>query len=177
MEKSAIDTNNTNSKNIFDQAMALEQQGEELYRSFARDASDQGTVYIFSWLADQEKKHYEVFQKMKNEGTATVEKSSDLKGVREIFANWKKTRAKPSVNVRQVELYRQALEVEEKSIRLYEEEARKATNDAAKSAFFTIATEEKAHRQIMENIIEFITKPDFWAENAEFGYRGEDYYL
>ena len=162
---------------IVDQAIAIERQGEDFYRAFAGSVSDEGAVYIFSWLADQEKKHYGVFQKMKEGGLAHIEKSSDLKSVRDIFSGWKATRARLSVNVSQIELYRQALDVEEKSIRIYEEGARTAVDNAARFAFLSIAAEEKAHRQIMENIIEFVTKPEFWVENAEFGYRGEDYYL
>jgi rubrerythrin len=37
--------------------------------------------------------------------------------------------------------------------------------------------EEKRHRWILENIIEFVTKPEVWAENAEFDHLEEDYYL
>ena len=162
---------------ILDQAMAIERQGENLYRAFARDISDKGAVYIFTWLADQEKKHYSIFQKIKESGPTLVEKSADLKNVREIFSSWKDARARLSVKVSQVELYRQALDVEQKSVRLYEEGARSASDDVTKSAFLAIAAEEKAHQQIMENFIEFITRPEFWAENAEFGYRGESYYL
>jgi rubrerythrin len=162
---------------IFDQAMAIERQGEALYRSVARDASDKGVIYIFSWLADQEKKHYDVLKNMKEDGLAPVGQSFDLKGIRGIFLNWKETRARIDVKTPQVDLYRQALDIEEKTVKLYEEGARTAADNVTKAAFLSIAAEEKVHRQIVENIIEFITKPDFWAENAEFGYRGEDYYL
>jgi rubrerythrin len=162
---------------IFDQAIAIEKQGEALYRTFASAAPDKGAAYIFTWLADQEKKHGALFKELKASGSAPIEKSPALKGVRDIFSNWKETRARLSVKTPQVELYRQALEVEEKSIQLYEEGGRTAESDMARSLFLNIAAQEKTHREILENIIEFVTKPDSWAENAEFGYRGEDYYL
>jgi len=91
--------------------------------------------------------------------------------------NWKNTSTKLSVQVPQIELYRRALDVEEKSVQLYEEGARTVADEATRTAFLNVAIEEKAHRQIMENIIEFVIKPEYWTENAEFGYRGEDYYL
>ncbi len=162
---------------IIDQAMNIERQGELLYRAFANALSDKGAIYIFTWLADQEKRHYEVFQKIKQGGPLANEKSSDLQGVRNIFLGWKD--ANPGLNSKtpQIELYRHALDVEEKSVRLYEEGARTAADEAARAAFLLITAEEKAHRQIMENIIEMVIKPEYWAENAEFGYRAEEYYL
>ena len=162
---------------IFDQAMAVEEEGRAFYQKLADEASDKGAVYIFSWLADQEKKHYAVFRKMKASGAAAVGKSADLKAVREIFAHWKDTQARLDVKENQVDLYLRALDVEEKSVRLYQDAAHAADDDGQRTAFLRIAAEEKAHRQIMENMIEFVSKPETWAENAEFGYRGEDYYL
>ncbi len=135
------------------------------------------SVKIFSWLADQEKKHYSIFKKMKDAVPVLIEKDAFFKSVLSIFSGWKESRARLNVKTSQVELYRKALEVEEDSIKLYEEGAEKANNAAMQAVFLQIAAEEKAHRQVMENIIELITKPDTWAENAEFGYRGEDYYL
>ena len=162
---------------IFDQAMAIEQQGAEFYQALADDAPDEGSGYIFSWLVEQERKHFAIFKKMKASGALPAGKSSDLKGVREIFVGWKDARARLNIKADQVKLYLQALEVEEKSVRLYEDAARAADDDAVRQVFLRIAAEEKAHRQIMENIIEFVSKPEIWVENAEFGYRGEDYYL
>ncbi|NTV29570.1 MAG: ferritin family protein [Candidatus Omnitrophica bacterium] len=163
--------------NILDEALKIEEQGERLYRSFARDASDKGANYIFDWLADQEHKHHAIFQRMKEGGHVPDVKSADLKGVRDIFSGWKDVRPGLDIKTDQVELYRQALVVEEKSVALYEEGAHIAADEPARSVFLRIAAEEKAHQQIMENIIDLVTRPDFWAENAEFGYRGEDYYL
>jgi rubrerythrin len=162
---------------IFDLAIAIEKRGETLYRDFAKDAPDKGAAFIFTWLADQEKKHAAVFESLKASGSAPIEKVPALKSVRDIFLSWKEARARLSVKLPQVELYLKALDVEEKSVQLYEEGARTTTSDIARAAFHRIAEEERTHHQILENIIEFATKPDFWAENAEFGYRGEDYYL
>ena len=143
--------------NILDQAMVIEQEGETLYRSFVRDLTNNGAIYIFTWLADQKKKHYDSIKKIKQgEKAASIGKSSDLQGVRDIFLNWKKVNPKLSIKVSQIELYRQALDVEEKSIRLYGEGARMAADEATKTALLNLAIEEKAHRQFMENIIEFV---------------------
>ncbi len=162
---------------ILDQEMKVEKQDERLDRIFAKEASDDGTSYIFSWLADQEKKHYDVFSRIKDLSIAPIERDSLFKTVFGIFSGWKNTRAKLNVKTTQVDLYRKALEVEGDSIRLYEEGAKMADNGNIRSMFLQIVTEEKEHQRVMENIIEFVSKPETWFENAEFGYRGENYYL
>jgi rubrerythrin len=162
---------------ILEQAMKIEKQGEMLYRAFAQDASDKGAIYIFSWLADQEKKHYDIFKRMKEDSPVSYEKDSLFKAVLSVFSGWMDARARLDVKTTQVDLYRIVLGVEEESVRLYEEGAKKADDDKMKSIFLQIAGEEKVHQRVMEHIIEFVTKPEIWFENAEFGYRGEDYYL
>lgn len=162
---------------ILDQAMAMENEGETLYQSLAREAADEGAAYIFSWLADQEKKHYAALQKMADDQKILAAGSADTKGVRDVFASWRESRGRLNVKTSQVELYRKALDVEHESVRLYEHAAASTGDDKAQALFLHLASEERTHRQIMENIIEFVTKPDFWAENVEFNHLGEEYYL
>ena len=162
---------------ILDQALSIEQEGARFYRALAKQSSDEGVIYIFSWLASQEEKHYTVFQKMKKGAFGAIDKDQTSRGVVDVFKAWKDSGERLDVKTPQVELYRKALAVEEESIKLYAEGARSASHEEAKAIFLWIAAEEKMHREIMENMIEFITKPDSWAENAEFGYRGAEYYL
>lgn len=162
---------------IVGEAMKIEKKGQMLYRAFAQNSSDKGAVFIFTRLADQEKDHYDAFKKMKDASQVTLRKNAVFKEVLGIFSGWQDARTRLNVKMTQVELYRKALEVEEASIRLYEEGAEKADNDRIKAVFLQILAEEKEHRRVMENIIEFVTKPESWFEDAEFGHKGEEYYL
>ena len=163
--------------NIFDQAMDIEKQGEALYRQFSLGASDEGMKHVFTWLADQERKHYEIFKKMKVGKSAVGEESEVLLDVKEIFEGWTKISNSIDVKVSQADLYRQALETENKSVVVYENYANASAASQQKDIFLAIVKEEKRHRWILENIIEFVTKPEIWAENAEFDHLEEDYYL
>jgi rubrerythrin len=163
--------------NIFDQAMEFELIGEKLYGSLAKTVSDEGVAYIFERLAGQEKRHYATFKCMKEDLPVTYKEEPSIKSVRDIFKGWKDSGKRLSVMASQVDLYRKALDVEDQSVKLYEDGARAADDAATSAVFLKIAAEERHHRLIMENIIEFVTKPDFWYEHAEYGYRGEDYYL
>ena len=162
--------------NIFDQAMAIERQGEEFYRQFAMEAPNQGMKNIFTWLADREHEHYDVFRHLKACKPASLTETTILKDVKDIFEEWLEKTPCIEANSKQADLYRKALEVEKKSVSVYENYAAKA-DAAQKGIFLKIASEEKGHKRILENIIEFVTKPEVWVENAEFSHLHEDYYL
>ena len=162
--------------NIFDQAMEIEQEGEALYRQFALEAPNQGMRSIFTWLADRELEHYNIFRHLKVCKPVSVAESTILRDVKEIFEEWKEKTPCIEVNTPQADLYRKALEVEKKSVSVYEQYAETAS-EPQKGIFLTIAAEEKGHKRILENIIEFVTKPEVWAENAEFSHLDKDYYL
>ena len=163
--------------NIFDQAMDIEKEGEALYRKFSLDASDEGMKRVFTWLADQERKHYEIFKKMKAGKSASIEESTILHDVKDIFAGWKDIAGNIVVKVSEADLYRRALDSENKSVLVYENYAKDSATGQQKGIFLSIAKEEKRHRWILGNIIEFVTKPEVWVENAEFDHLEEDYYL
>lgn len=163
--------------NIFDQAMALEKEGESLYRQFALEAPDRGMKKIFTWLADQELKHYQIFELLKACKPASVAESPELRDIKDIFDAWKDSDACLNIKTTQADIYRKAIGIEQKSISVYEHYADQSADVGQKEIFLKIAQEEKRHEWIIENIIEFITKPEVWAENAEFSHLDPDYYL
>ena len=163
--------------NLFDQALDIEKKGESLYRRFSLEASDEGMKFIFTWLADQERKHYDIFEKMKAGEFALVAESAIVLNIQNIFSGWKDIADRIDVKVAQADLYRQALEIENRSVLIYEDYASSRVTPEQKDLCLAIVKEEKRHRWILENIIEFVTKPEVWAENAEFDHLEEDYYL
>lgn len=162
---------------LFDQVMKMEKDGEALYREFAKRAPASSMAKIFDWLADQEQKHYETFLKMKEGKTVAVADDEVLRNIKDIFEGWKKNAPQMDPATSQANLYRQALETEQRSVALYEEQSKMASKPEQKEIWLKIAAEEKNHERVLENIIEFVTKPDFWVENAEFSHLEANYYL
>ncbi|RQD75646.1 MAG: rubrerythrin, partial [Halanaerobium sp. MSAO_Bac5] len=68
----------------------------------------------------------------------------------------------------QVDVYKKAIAIEEKSIEFYSEQAEKAEDPAIKEAFQRLAEEEKKHEKIMSNITEMVNRPNTWLEDAEW---------
>ena len=162
---------------ILDQALDIEKEGESLYRKFALEAPDEGMKTVFTWLAEQEQKHFKIFEGMKTGKSAVATESPALLDIKSIFDNWKEIASSIGAKVSQADLYRRALDSENKSVLVYETYANACAAAQQKDTFLAIVKEEKRHRWILENIIEFVTKPEVWAENAEFDHLEEDYYL
>ena len=160
---------------IYDYAMEVEKEGEALYREFAKKAPDEGLKNIFTWLADQEKRHFGIFQNMKDGKPVPQEKNPSYDQIKTVFSDWKDHKDQFSYKISQSDLYMKALEIEKKSIDFYIEESKKNDSATQKGIFLKIAKEEENHYEILENIIDFISAPTRWAENAEFSHIGEEY--
>ncbi len=50
--------------NVYEYAMKVEKEGEAYYREMAAAANNAGLKRIFTMLADEEVKHYNVFKNM-----------------------------------------------------------------------------------------------------------------
>ncbi|MDP8265901.1 MAG: ferritin family protein [Candidatus Aceula meridiana] len=160
---------------ILDFAMQVELRGQELYKDFEKSAPNQGMKTIFRMLHDQEKKHFETFQRMKEKKDIEFSQDSFLDDVKNIFTGWKENKDKIDFSLLQADVYRKALDLEKKSIDFYKDKAKESNDANEKEIFDKIAKEEKTHFDIIENMIDFITKPERWVENAEFNKIGEEY--
>lgn len=156
--------------NAFEYAMRMEQEAEKSYRQMAEETSDATIRKVLVMLADEEAKHYKVFEKMaKNESAIQDIKNFDT-GVtaKDIFTEIKAENKRYSFNNDQVEFYERAAKVEDKAYNFYLEKAEEATDPDVKKSFTLIAKEEKKHQELMENLANFVASPDTWLESAEF---------
>ena len=163
--------------NIYDYAIQMEKDGEAYYRELGQKSNAEGLQFIFTILADEEVSHYTVLEKLKeSDPNATLsEKEQDvLKSAKNIFAEMHEKMDEINFNLPQVEFYRKALETEEKSIEYYLEMSEKVEDEAHKAIFLKLAKEEKKHKFLMENLVNFISRPITWLEDAEFNHL-EDY--
>ena len=161
---------------IFDHAMALEKEGEELYREFALETPNKSLKHIFTWLADRELEHYKIFQDLKAHKASLSVENVVMTGIQNIFAEWRERTPAMVTSATRAALYRKALEVERKSVSVYGKYA-DAADASQKGVFLAILAEEKGHERILESILEFITKPEAWSVNPEFSQLDKDYNL
>jgi rubrerythrin len=154
--------------NIFEFAMEKEMLSEQYYRKLAESAPHKGLVSIFTMLADEEHGHYEVVVKMKQGVPAEVADTILLTNAKTIFAKIRQSREKFKFGDTQIDLYRKAREIERDSRAFYRQKAVESQDPRQKAIFNTLAEEENKHYFLLENIIEFVSRPQTWLENAEF---------
>ena len=159
---------------IIEYAMEKEKHAESLYRDLAANAPDPGFGAIFTLLADHESKHFALLQEMQAESPALAEVETD------ILPKAKKTFEKMKAAVRtfdftesQVGLYEKARQVEADVRDFYIEKSEEVEDEAQTDLFLKLAEEEKKHYFLLDNIIEFVSRPESWLENAEWHHLDE----
>ena len=153
--------------NIFEYAMQMEKDGEDYYRQLAQKAGNKGMKTILTMLADEEVKHYNTLEKIQTQKTQIAE-SEILTDAKNVFVQIKESGDSFNFDINEVELYKKALDIEKKSRDFYTEKANELTEEYQKELFLNLADEEQKHYVLMDNIIEFVSQPEQWLENAEF---------
>lgn len=159
--------------NIFDYAMQMEKDGEAYYRQLAGKCHIQGLKKILNMLADDEVGHYNTFEKLKKGIDAEVPGSMVLENAKNLFQDIKETETGFDFDVSEIELYNKAIEIEKKSEDFYREKANEAEQPGLKFILLNIAEDEKKHRFLLKNTVEFLSRPKTWIENAEFNHLDE----
>ena len=160
--------------NIFDFAMKMEKDGEAYYRELAKNCGDKGLVKIFTMLADEEVRHYNIFHQMKT-GKAKVPDTPILANVKNIFEEMTQKGDAFDFDADQVDSYRKAQEIEKKSEEFYREKAAEVGDESQKANLLKIANEERNHFLILDGIIDFVRRPEQWLEDAEWSNIGKEY--
>ena len=159
--------------NIFEYAMQMEKDGENYYRQVAQQTANKGLKTILTMLADEETKHYNVIERMKTKEPQMAD-TTILTDVKNVFVKIKESNEKFAFDIKQTELYKRAQDIEKKSRDFYLEKVNEVEEKYQKELFLRLADEEKKHYFLLENIIEFVSRPETWLENAEF-YHLEEY--
>lgn len=159
---------------VFEFAMKMEQDGKAYYENLAIQSPLPGLKTIFTELAGDEQKHYDIFQQLKaGEGVEDMPDSTALDDARNIFESL----PKGAIAVKGIEDstagYDHAMQLEAESFKFYERAASEEKNPQTKKLLIRIAIEERKHYDILENIFNFINAPNQSLEWAEFSNLGE----
>ncbi len=157
-----------------DFAIQMEKDGEIFYRMLSNNCEQgSGMSYILNMLADDESKHRRVFMSIQQSNPGTMASTTVLTEADNIFAKMRKENVEIDCGQDQLNLYNQALEMEENSIDLYVKALADMENEDEKALIRKIIAEEEKHRRILENIIEHVSRPNQWVEDAEFHHKEE----
>ena len=97
-----------------------------------------------------------------------------LADAKAVFQKMHEGGEKFSFDISEVELYEKAKQMEEESISFYSQKAEEVEDENKKKIFNKLVEEEKKHYNLIDNIREFVNKPNQWLEDAEW-YHLENY--
>ena len=153
---------------IFEFAMQKEKLSEDYYRQLAAQTDNTGLKSIFNMLADEEAHHFSIVQQMRSKIPGKLSKTDVLSDAKEVFARMREGTRKFDFDAGQIEIYKKAQDIEQESRQFYLEKADEVEDPSQKGVFRKLAEEEKKHYFLLDNIIDFVSRPETWLENAEF---------
>jgi len=159
---------------VYDYAMQLEKDGEKYYRDAANLSKHRGLTRILTMLADAEVVHYDVFKRMKEHASWELPDAAILKDVKNIFVRMREEGDLEGISVSEIELYVKAQGIEKATEDFYREKATQMEDQTEREALLKVAEEENKHYFILQQIIDFVSRPDQWLEDAEW-YHLEEY--
>jgi len=166
MEKHTMD--------IFQFAMEKEKFAEDYYRQLSRKTSNKGLSNILTMLADEEKKHFRVVQRMQRKTPQTIAETDVLRNAKAIFQKMRESAESFNLDVTELQLYEKARDIEKESRRFYLEKAGEVADASHREIFKKLADEEQKHFALLQGICDFVARPQWFLENAEI-YRFDDY--
>ena len=148
-------------------AIDMEHDGERYYKKQAGENADNALAVVFLSLADDEKRHAALLEK-KLAGLP-AETDAEPKSYRNVFDHAADYMS--AIDRKQLDVYRAALEMEEKSVNLY----KKLRDEMPESQalFSLLIAEEEKHYNLMDLLVRLTVRPEEWVESAEFGVRDE----
>jgi len=162
---------------ILELAMEKERDAESYYRELAGKTDDSGLQSILNKLATVEAKHFQAIQKLKEEGgDVEVDGGDDRKEMQSLFTEWDKQAQMVDSSTSEVDLYKIAQDRETEAREFYLEKADETGSPQGSTLFHQLADQELMHYQILDTIIEHVSRPEpgNWLENAEW-YHHEEY--
>ena len=160
--------------NIFEFAKEKEKFSEHYYHELAERTTNKGLKHICMMLADEEAKHLKIVEQMQNKNAAMPTESNVLKNAKEVFESMRQSTEKFDFKISELEMYQKARDIEQESKEFYLEKAEEVEDERQKEIFYKLANEEEKHYSIIDNICEFLDRPNWFLENAEM-YRFDDY--
>ena len=152
---------------IFEFAIQMERDGQDFYHQLASKATHTSIKNILNMLADDEFKHQEAIEKARTSSFVMPE-TGVLDHAKNVFRQMQDFGGQFDFSGDEEALYRQAMELENKSIAFYKDKADQVSTPEQKALFLKLVEEEKKHFTLLNNLVNFVAAPKNWLEDAEF---------
>jgi len=154
-------------------AIQTETDGELYYLKQASLNKGTSLQRAFLLLAEAEKKHADLLRKKDISSHTSI--SDDILNAEQtdLFSGKADYKRDAEVVPGQLEVYAVALDMEQKSIDLYQKMLTEATDEQTKQLLKFLVKQEQEHYTLFDELVTLLRRPKDWVENAEFGKREE----
>lgn len=158
---------------ILDFAMQMELDGKAFYEQGARKAPNDQIKDIMLRLAEEEMRHYHIFKSLKEGHYDSAENFAvhrgDTIGLTKSLFKQMTDEGKDTLYGEEIQnVWREAMTIEEKSEKMYREEAEKTSDEKQKKLLNKIADEEKNHIYLIDNMMSFMADPKGFVDSQNF---------
>jgi rubrerythrin len=165
-------------QDVFDFAMQMEQDGRDYYEEMASKTKIPALKKILTGLADDERRHYQIFKNLREQHSDQVSQLSEksttiMSDAKNIFEQLSGDEVEVDTAGDAIEVWEHAQKIEKKSEDFYREKAGVVPDKTAKDLLNKIADEEHKHWALIESVMQFLHRPDRWLEDAEWNHLEE----
>ncbi|MEO0072008.1 MAG: ferritin family protein [candidate division WOR-3 bacterium] len=154
-------------------AINAEKTGLKTYLEFAYKTKDESGKNMFIRLALDEFEHMRILETQREsiqEKECWIPIKVELSEIEKIIPKIKEktVRIRGTEGLDQMSALRTALELEDRAIKFYKEQAEKSTDEKAREMFMRLCEMEQAHYELIRAEIDYIEKTGFWFNLQEF---------
>ncbi len=157
-----------NYMNVFEFAKEREKKMEGLFRELAQETHNTGLKKILTMMADQELMHFKIIESFEKKNRHEKIESDLISEAKTILKTIKKRKDILNLNISQPDLYIKVRQFEKESEEFYLKCAKDEKDAKLKSIYELFAGEEHKHFVLMDELVEFVSRPEVWVEHAEF---------
>jgi len=152
-------------------AIEMEELTQNYYIDLAEKcAANEGLKSILKMLAKDHEQHMVKFKQMSEHESTEFKNTAAYETTIDFFRNLQKDKETFSCDIDQLNMYNKALDLVGKKLVFYNKCVSDLENKANQVILKEIIKEENQHRFVLHNIIEMISRPMEWIENAEFNH-------
>lgn len=159
---------------IFEFALEKEKLAHETYKKLAEQAPSPSLKGILHLLAEEEKRHVDMVLALQQNQDVEIKPTELLGEAKKVFEKINKAGETFNFNIDAAELYAKARQVELEARDYYKAKAEETEDKALESILIRLAAEEQKHYILVDNLCQFVERPQSYLEDAEFTHL-EDY--
>jgi rubrerythrin len=155
---------------IFEFALEKEQLAHETYKKLAQAAPSDSLKGILNLLADEELKHVEMVRALQQSQSVEIPSTTLLGEAKKMFEKIIAAGETFDCHLSESDLYKKARQIELEARDYYNDRAKEADNEELKNILKRLAAEEQKHYVLVDNLCQFVERPQSYLEDAEFSH-------